>query len=180
MNENKVISLIKEHIKVYPCIEATDIYKLLYQGVFGVKHIISEKAWDRLIEEADRINLEEYFDEPLTEQVSINNDFIRINLRPYLRKGLPLRALYNAMTKTAKEKRDTKKFISYWKTFKKFAESEKLAFNSNEIAEIENSLLIDGPVPRHHSKTYRDNYYPAYRVIKKELFDNLIKENKNN
>jgi hypothetical protein len=174
-----VISLIKEHIKKYPSIEATDIYKLLYQGIFGVKHIISEKAWDRLIEEADRINLEEYLDEPLTEQVSINNEFIRVNLRSYLRKGLPLKALYKAMTKTAKEKRETKKIISYWKTFKKFVESEKITFDPIEIAEIENSLLIDGPIPRHHSKTYRDNYYPAYRVIKKEFFDILIKENKN-
>ena len=120
MNENKVISLIKEHIKKYPCIEATDVYKLLYQGVYGVKHIISEKAWDRLIEEADRISLEEYLDEPLIESVSPDEDFIRVNLRPYIRKGLSLRALYNTMRESSKEKGDTKKFISYWKTFKKF------------------------------------------------------------
>ncbi|MHA2394913.1 MAG: hypothetical protein ACXAEX_23540 [Promethearchaeota archaeon] len=177
MNENNVISLIKEHIKRYSLIQVTDIYKLLFQGVYGVGHIISEKAWERLIEEADRINLEEYLDEPLIESVSPDKDFVRVNLRPYLRKGLPLRALYNAMIKTSKEKGDAEKLISYWKTFKNFEESEDLGYNFGEIKKIENSLLIDGPIPRHHTKIYRDAYYPAYRVIKKELFDALIREN---
>ena len=81
------------------------------------------------------------------------------------------------MLKASKEKGDTEKLISYWKTFKSFVESEDLGFKFSEIIKIENSLLIDGPIPRHHTKIYRDAYYPAYRVIKKELFDTLIREN---
>lgn len=176
MNEKKLIHLIKKHIERYPLIQATDVYKLLYQGIFGVRHIISEKTWERLIEEADRISLKEYLDEPLTEQISTDKHFVRVNLRPYIRKGLSLRKLYNAMTKTAKDKGDTEKFISHWITFKNLIKSEEIEFNPNEIAQIEKSLNKEGPIPRHHSKKYRDAYYPAYRVVKKELFDSLLRE----
>ena len=44
VEKKKVESLITEHFRFRPLMKARDFYKLLYQGVFGVSHIIDEGA----------------------------------------------------------------------------------------------------------------------------------------
>jgi len=92
-----VANLISEHIKLRPAARAQDIYKLLYQGVFGVSHFLSNKAWKVLVEEANRINLEEHKDDPLIEPASPDEKIIRVNLRQYIKSGGDLEKLLKVM-----------------------------------------------------------------------------------
>ncbi|RLI01941.1 hypothetical protein DRO31_05310, partial [Candidatus Bathyarchaeota archaeon] len=78
MNQD-VKPLILEHMKRRPMAQAQDIYKLLFQGVFGVAHIVSDKAWNILVEEAGRINLQEHREDPLIETVSPDDSMVRVN-----------------------------------------------------------------------------------------------------
>lgn len=43
-------AFILGHLERRPLMEAIDVYKLLYQAVFGVGHILGENAFDRLQE----------------------------------------------------------------------------------------------------------------------------------
>ena len=79
---------------------ATDFYKLLFQGVFGVGHIMGSAAWNWLRKETESVDLEGHPEEPLLEGVSADGSMVRVNLRPYLKRGLPLEDLFEAMEKS--------------------------------------------------------------------------------
>jgi hypothetical protein len=167
MSVEDTITLIKSHIEKYPQMEVTDIYKLLYQGVFGVGHLITEKAWDRLKSEAEGLDLNVRPKEPLKERVSPDGKMIRVNLRPYLRKSLSLKDLYEAMIETAKYEGEFEEFLKYWQTFKKLVESADLSLDKEKISRFDKQLEIKKKAtPRHHSMKYRDTYHPAYRVVR--------------
>ena len=44
-DREKVRALLLEHHERRPLMRGTDYYKLLYQGVFGVGHIMGDGAW---------------------------------------------------------------------------------------------------------------------------------------
>lgn len=102
-----VEGLIRRHLDRRPHMRATDIYKLLYQGVFGVGHLLGESARQRLEAEARTLNLDDHFEEPLIEEVSADGAMLRVNLRPFLRRRLQLDGLFSAMleSRTRKAKR---------------------------------------------------------------------------
>jgi hypothetical protein len=161
-------------MKKYPQMEVTDIYKLLFQGVFGIGHLITEKAWDRLKSEAGSLDLNDRPKEPLKERVSPDGEMIRVNLRPYLRKSLSLKDLYEAMIETAKYEGKFEEFLKYWKTFKKLVKREELNLDKEKINLVDKQLENEKKaIPRHHSQKYRETYHPAYRVIRQKTLKNL-------
>src|SRR3990170_2309710 len=93
-------SLIRMHEELRPLLRSVDVYKLLYQGIFGVGHILGEGAFERLEAETRGLKMDEHTEEPLVEPVSIDGSMVRVNLRPYIRQGLPLDELFSAMKET--------------------------------------------------------------------------------
>ena len=160
-----------EHLRRRPRMEVRDVYKLLYQGVFGVAHIMGEEAWERLREEAERVAPMDSVDEPLVEPVSVDGRLVRVNLRPYIRQGGDLRALYRAMLESSKHEGDPAEFVSLWGMFKEAAAELELDFDDETIRLYDRSLKEKGPEPRHHSAAYREAYYPAYRVVMRRIFE---------
>ena len=122
MDEESFRAFLFEHLRRRPRMEVRDVYKLLYQGVFGVAHIMGEKAWERLIEEAERVAQMDHLDEPLVESVSVDGRLVRVNLRPYVRQGGDLRALYKAMLESSEHEGDPTEFASFWRMFKEAAD----------------------------------------------------------
>ena len=173
MNERLKI-LLDKHVEIRPEAGVQDIYKLLYQGVFGVSHIISERAWGVLLEEANRIKLDEHPEDPLIEPVSPDESMIRVNLRQYINLGGDLRELYDVMRKSAKHVGDESTFLDYWSQFKRFVIDGELYFPVEEIEEIDEQIHLGGVKPMHHTESYRIAYYPAYRVVLKEIFEESI------
>jgi hypothetical protein len=168
-----VEALLRDHFERRPLMRATDIYKLLYQGVFGVGHILGEGARMRLHEEAESIELEDHPGEPLIEAVSPDASMVRVNLRPYLRKGLSLDELYGAMEETAKVRGSPEKFLQAWSVFHGLATSGSLEVDRGELDSLNVEILEQGPRPHHHSEQYRVAYYPAYRVVKRETLERI-------
>lgn len=153
---------------------ATDFYKLLYQGVFGVGHIIGEGAGRRLEEEAASLDLEEHPEEPLLEKIPPDGSMFRVNLRPYLRQTLPLEELYSAMIETAKEKGDPIEFAEVWDIFNGLVASGVIEVNLEELETLNAELRQYGPRPHHHSREYREAYYPAYRIIGRGELERIL------
>ena len=162
--------LILEHLNRRPKARAQDIYKLLFQGVFGVAHIVSDKAWDILVEEAGRINLQDHAKDPLIESVSPDDSMVRVNLRQYINSGGDLEKLYRVMRKSAEHKGDEKVFRDYWSQYKDMAAEGLVSCAQDEIDELDKLISIEGVKPRHHTEPYRQAYYPAYRVVVLEIY----------
>jgi len=157
------------HIERRPLMRATDVYKLLYQGVFGVGHILGGDAYDRLLNEARNLNLVDQPDEPLLEDASVDGSMVRVNLRPYLRRGLPLDKIFNTM-KATEPLEDAGEFLRLWGAFKHLVKSGRLNFSGEEIEMLDGGLRGGGCPPRHHSEEYRRAYSPSYRVaLRREL-----------
>ncbi|MCW4049529.1 MAG: hypothetical protein NWE89_07300 [Candidatus Bathyarchaeota archaeon] len=171
--DKRLRELLLGHIERHPAIQARDIYKLLFQGVFGVGHLISEKTWDSLREEAGRINIDDHPEEPLVEEVSPDGSMIRVNLRPYLRAGHSLESLYQAMKESATHEGDEAVFLGYWEPFKQLVTEQGLPFIVESIEKLDESMAEEGVKPKHHTQKYRDAYYPAYRVVKLDIYQRL-------
>lgn len=153
---------------------ATDVYKLLYQGVFGVGHLLGEGAQQRLEAEARTLRLNDQPEEPLIEEVSADSSMLRVNLRPYLRRRLPLKRLFSAMEESAHEKGNAEDFLEAWSIFKQLVGSGELRFNEEEIEELDRQLESGYCPPRHHSENYRIAYIPAYRVVKRSELEMIF------
>ena len=171
MDEESFRAFLIEHLRRRPRMEVRDVYKLLYQGAFGVAHIMGEKAWERLMEEAERVDLLDHLEEPLVELVSVDGRFVRVNLRPYIRQGGDLRTLYRAMLESSEHEGDPTEFVSLWGMFMEAAAEQDLDFDDETIRLYDRSLEEAGPEPRHHSAIYREAYYPAYRVVMRRMFE---------
>ncbi|MBS7631845.1 hypothetical protein KEJ47_09835 [Candidatus Bathyarchaeota archaeon] len=165
--------LIQSHVQRRPLMRAVDVYKLLYQGVFGVGHILGEDAFERLKAEALRLNLNDYSDEPLLEDVSVDGSIVRVNLRPYISKGLPIESLYSAMVKSSAQG-NAKEFRLLWNAFRELVDSKKLEFDLAEIADLDELTKFEDIPPVRHSNIYREAYKPSYRVVERRLIEAVI------
>jgi len=163
--DEELSGLVSEHHMRRPLMRADDWYKLLYQGVFGVGHILGESALARLVEEAGRVRDVGPLDEPLVERVSPDGAVVRVNLRPYVQGGGSLEALYDVMLASSTVKGNPKQFIRLWRRFKTAAEELHIGVDEGELCELDDMLAERGPVPLHHTPEYREAYYPAYRVV---------------
>ncbi len=166
-------ALLREHFERRPRMRATDFYKLLFQGVFGVGHILGMGARKRLQEEAESIDINSHPTEPLIEKISTDGSIVRVNLRQYLRQGLPLGILYDAMKETAKKQGPTEKFLLAWSVFYELASSGVIKVDDEELDSLNKELQEVGPRPHHHSEPYRDAYYPAYRVVERGALEEI-------
>ena len=174
VDRGRIEALLREHYERRPLMRATDFYKLLYQGAFGVAHIMGDTAWDWLGKEAVGIDPNEHPDEPLVEDVSSDGSMVRVNLRPYLKRGLPLEDLFEAMEKTALREGSKKEFVEAWDAFKGLAASGEVQVDPGELETLDEELQREGPTPHHHSDAYRDEYHPAYRIVGREFLEGLI------
>jgi hypothetical protein len=157
-----------------PAARPQDIYKLLYQGVFGVGHIVTEGAMAVLIEEASRINLNDHQEDPLIESVSPDGSMVRVNLRKYILQGGNLDKLYTVMQESASIQGEPEEFLRYWDQFKKLVDDGVLYFPHSEIKELDDFIKHEGVKPKHHTEQYREAYYPAYRVVSMKIYNKVM------
>lgn len=150
--------------------EPRDVYKLLFQGVFGVAHIMGGEAINRLFEEAHRIDLEDHPWEPLIEPANPKGSVIRVNLRPYLKGDGDLGLLFQAMLDSSNVEGNAEEFLTMWREFKRINIEQDLGFDEKSIKECDDRVAEEGIKPMHHSEAYRTAYYPAYRVVSTEIF----------
>jgi hypothetical protein len=162
----RVAELVGEHKAARPEMRARDVYKLLYQGVFGVGHIMGPGAWDYLQTEAQGLDVMAQPLDPLLESVSLDGSVVRVNLRPFIREGHSLNKLMEAM-RESDITGISAAFLESWDAFAELVWSGQLDFEHNEVDAINKTLDRAKPQPIHHTQQYRDAYYPAYRVVRR-------------
>lgn len=161
-----LVQLIKKHQRIKKYFTIQDAYKLIYQSVFGIRHILTNP-------ELAKLNLEQEFEaigaedsENIIENISISGEIVRLNLRPYKYRNGDVDRLFDAMLKSAADIIGSKEmFLRLWHEFKSAVLNGKLSFDQNELIIFDKKVLNEAYPAMHHSPAYRNANHPAYRVL---------------
>ncbi len=149
------------HFSRYPLWKAEDIYKLIYQGVFGPGHLAVEREE---LEQGLRAELSRvrgcFTDEPV-EPVDPEGLLVRVNLAPVAGSPEKQQALIAALMTTIREfvpRPD--QLLPRLRQAREWCARHLPA----EMPRLE-ELIQKKPEPPVHSELYRRVYRPAYRLI---------------
>ena len=162
---------MKENLERYPESRLADVYKLLYQSCMGPEHAIAGRkaaeAW--LIEEWAAVS--EGPDEPLYEDITIEQPVLRLNLRPAKARGLsPKPILDNFAALGDSFRKDIGLLQDVWKDIsRRIKEGDVRVADARELAGFNNLLRERRYPPMHHSDEYFAAYKPAYRLVGHQL-----------
>jgi hypothetical protein len=171
-----VLELVEYHQHLRPQLQVQDVYKLLYQANFGVAHLLTDTAEVRkyLLDELGTMDTTIH-GEQLIERISLTNEIVRINLRPFKRLQLDPEKLVAAMFLSASQtKPDTEAFYHDWNEFSGLVRYGLLEFPIKDLEEWNARVAVGNLEPAHHSEQYMEFYKPAYRVVRRVVFESIF------
>lgn len=156
--------ILLAHQERYAEMEAIDYYKLIYQQTFGDYHYqINEKdSLERLIEEYKTMDKTEtkVFHE------SIGNDYVRVHLGAEAINEETLPLLNNLFIRSTNVRSGTiEQLEERLERAVELAEEKKLTVDAQNLAEVFKFYKERSYPPVSHSKVYREQYDPHYRVL---------------
>ncbi|NPV14370.1 hypothetical protein HPY86_05510 [candidate division WOR-3 bacterium] len=162
----RLFDILNWHIRHYPLLQAEDIYKLIFQGVFGPSHLLNDQQKER---------------ENLNREVALASTFkIRVESEPVDPDGLLIRVnLASLAGSAAKTEQLFQALIETARTFKPRPEilpsriDTALKWCLCTLPREAPRLNLIAAKPQHppqHSATYLQNYRPAYRVVLSRLW----------
>ena len=160
-------SIILEQLKLHSGYAVQDLYKLIYQAIFGVEHFLTdEKAAYRLLSEEFGTVEWTLPGERLLELIDPEGIVHRVNLRPYRRAGGDADTLFEAFLLTRGEVTGTKAdFTRRWREATQLTEKLLLPFDVSEMRQLELKLKRGALPVLHHSSGYAERNCPSYRLI---------------
>ena len=171
INSYDLEKLIRKHKEKRPQMTAQDVYKLLYQGVFGPLHFIEDSNEVRRDLEKE-ISAFSFFEEELIEPLNTGDTPIRVNLRPYIQQGLIIPTLSDIFVFSTKQTYgNMQDFVDSWSAFEGLVKAGKLDFNRASTVRYGDFMAERNYPMEHHSDNYLKTYKPAYRVVDRELLD---------
>jgi hypothetical protein len=156
-------STLKTHLKRYPDMQLSDVYKLLHQASFGATHAITKRdstlQWllheSRLYQGAG--------DAPLLESVSDDQMRVRLHLHPYLAAGGDSEALVDALIADGgADVSMADQMADYWNAFAEMRHN----FPTREVDLFGMTYARQNWCAVQHSPQFIAAYQPAYRVLK--------------
>ncbi len=155
--------ILEKQFERYKKIQVQDVYKLLYQGVFGPEHFICEKTRQNLYEEFEKAKPERGV---MFEKISPVFEIYKVDIKVYKHYKGTKEELFDLFQESANIKTGNQKvFQILWDNFKKIND-EKDYFSYEEIEAFEKKYSIPEQLPvLHHSKKYRKANKPSYIVI---------------
>lgn len=150
--------LLKEHYDNHPAMEVRDAIKFIYQSHMGPGHLISDEraALDRLAEEWDRLPADP--SSPLSEP--LGNGLCRLSLSACKGIKLSIKTLNRLFVLTAQ-----KTVLDRAGLEQDLELLQALPFSQESSKRYLAQYRAQGCPALSHSKTYRDTYSPAYRVV---------------
>lgn len=164
-------SFLRAVHRARPAGGARDAYKLLYQGAFGIGHMLPSRDGALHYLRAELAEMDTTVSDPLLEPCDPAGTIVRVNLRPFTARGLRVETLVDAMLASAAALRpDTAAFARQWDAVVALTRTGALPWSYREAQELAADLRKSGPLPVHHSPGYTSAYAPAYRVVLKAEF----------
>ena len=157
--------ILREHAARYPMMEPGDAVKLVYQNEFGGGHLIQDEAscLAYLRKEYESVTYDPQC--PLYEP--IGNGIVRVNLaavKPEDLDKLGADFIRSANTHVGSMER----FLEKLEVLRELAAKRTFGFPWDAMEMYLQLYKLAGYTPVSHSKTYRQHYHPAYRVVKLE------------
>ena len=146
-------------------LEIRDVFKYLYQSVYGCEHLVKDGAGVLARIEEERAFAEE---DTLPELEPLGGDFARLHLK-ILNRGLSARTLCRLFTLSAREKKgDETELILALLRLEDYAKKGQIPFSADAVENAVKQWQTEGYAPCHHSEHFRATCHPAYRVIHKK------------
>ncbi len=167
--------IIRHEMDLHPQSRLIDLYKLIYQAVYGATHIRAN-----FLEFTDYLDIElksmrkDYY--PLVQDIGCMKGFLRISLTC-------LKSLYGANRIAARDSLCELIFASRtggeinheeWKAY--WGEIQEQVLEHMDHTEEELILLqytLDNAFIPHHSDPFRTAYHPHYRIIHHSFMDEI-------
>jgi hypothetical protein len=170
-SQTALVQLIDGHLQRYPAMKPRDVYKLLYQGIMGLEHLVvsPEEFAARLRTEYRTASPSDV--EPLWETVRPDGALGRLNLRPFRMQQGDLESLVVACLRTAQRVWGAPEDLhGAWRTLVALCQSGQWeAFPLPEVLAFSARLEEQAYPAVHHSARYREAYRPAYRLVGREF-----------
>ena len=161
-----VSQLLSSHLERYPAMQLDDIYKLLHQAALGPGHAVNDATASRAWLEKEGADLGPGPLEPEKDVISPDGRLARVHLRSWLAAGKSLDDLNRAFVETADNYSPSRERLEkFCGCMGDLAAAGGIPFAQTEVVEYFDRIAQAGYPVVHHSKTYRDAYKPAYRVV---------------
>ena len=165
-NFTDIRDFLRAHCARYPELALQDVFKALYQSAFGCEHLIADPsaAADYIRAEAARSG------DRISELVELlGGDYCRVHLG-ILQDGLSAETFARLFALSARhEECGREKLEAMLTALQTMADAGELPFSAQETAEAVERWRKDGFPPLHHSEIFRQNYAPAYRVLRRDF-----------
>ncbi|MBL0174068.1 MAG: hypothetical protein IPP94_02185 [Ignavibacteria bacterium] len=163
---SSLADFLNAELRKRPLSDVQDIYKLLYQGSFGVGHLIASRENARNYLDEELRGLEPAPDETLLEPCNREQSILRVNLRPFLAKDMDPSQLVDVMMESvAMLQPDTAAFVRLWGEVGTLIERGIVPLDHAACASFTAEVARAGYPAVHHSAAYARAYNPAYRVV---------------
>lgn len=163
--KEKTRSLLIEHYRMYSKLKVQDIFKFLYQSVFGCEHLVSslEAAAESISREHDSI-----CGEGACTIESLDGNYSRVFLN-WLNHGLSADTLGKLFAASAKQEAEgLTNLVQKLEAARELVGEGLLPFPQNEFENAMVQWEKKGYPAIHHSDLFRETYKPAYRVLANE------------
>ncbi|HBP26136.1 MAG TPA: hypothetical protein DD618_04215 [Acholeplasmatales bacterium] len=165
-------NFLERFYELYPHSEIQDYVKLAYQMSYGVTHFFTNSEDSLHFLKLETSQMEPHSDKFLYE--CLNDNLVRVNLRPYLAHHLDLEELNANFYQTSLlEMPKLSYFLDLAKESKSFLLNH--GFKEAEFDEFMKDYKDRDYPPVHHTKTYTECYHPAYRLISRDRLSPQIK-----
>ena len=162
--------ILHTHFERYPTMEIADVYKLIHQSVMGNAHFFQDP---KLAKEALLNEIAEMGDgpsEPLLDPISLVGDILRVHLRPYMAKTNDIQPLLDACLRSAEASAPRTDLLeSFW-----MCAIQTQLWEVSEMDKFFAKMRDQGYPSVHHSEEFKRKFKPAYRVLKREYFNNTM------
>jgi hypothetical protein len=160
--------VLAAHYQTHAALAPQDIYKLIYQRVFGPEHSLGQPAAARERLYLEILQLPQTSPSaPLLEPLS--SELCRVNLHPFLHSGRSVEALWQVFRQTARTFRpgtlaDVQRD---WSLFCASAWAQQ--YPPELLEQFWQRMATEGFPPVHHSRAYTAANAPHYRVVLRAL-----------
>ncbi len=168
MTREAFTAVLAAHFEAHRALEPQDVYKLIYQRVFGPEHLIddSRTAQEHLYLEILRLP-ETPAVMPLLEPLS--SELCRVNLQPFVQGGGGIGVLWRIFRQTAREYQPGSR-VDLAHDWRRFLATPWAGRYAPEILEQfwQRMATADFP-PVRHSRGYAEANAPHYRVVLRRI-----------
>lgn len=174
---------VKDFLEKYPQATLQDIYKNNFQDYFGPSHIMADREgvlrylnWELAQmdkeEKEGKIHREGNYYNPC----GWRHNYYQVSLLVIKEGLMTVEEFADAfMAGGGAAPNVTAEWLEEWKILKRAVKKIAPDMEGSEVdASKIDALLEGGDYVVHHSKKYEDTYLPHYRIIRRDIFENVV------